>query len=282
MITIRPLTPNFGGEVVGLDYSQLEDEGVTRRLEYLWLRHSLLLFRGLDAEDEENLVRLSRVFGQLEIHGRTEYLSPKTPELLYVSNIRKGDRAIGILGDGEAGWHHDQSYLPRPAMGSLLAAHTVPAQGGNTSFADMAGAYEALPQSMKGRIEGLTALHSYAHFNAQYSEPANENQRKRQTDVVHPVVRQHPLTGRKALYVSPGVTVRIVGIPEDESAALLRELHAWATRPEFVYEHRWSIGDGVLWDNACTIHRREPFDPEQRRLMKRTTIRPPESLAVPV
>ena len=280
-LTTRPLTPHFGAEVIGLDLDQVDDEGVRRRLEHLWWQHQVLLFRGLDVENERRLVSLSKVFGRLEIHSRTEYLSPEVPELLYVSNIIQGNRKIGVLGDGEADWHTDQVYRPTPALGSLLAAAIVPPSGGNTSFADMYRAYETLPEKTKARIDGLKAICSYEHFNNQYSEPANDGQRKAGTDQVHPVVRTHPITGRKALYLAKAVTPFILDIPRAESDALIAELDAWCRKPEFVYEHKWQVGDGILWDNACIKHRRDPFDPSHQRLMKRTTIRPPESLGVP-
>ncbi|MGE0717650.1 MAG: TauD/TfdA dioxygenase family protein [Alphaproteobacteria bacterium] len=280
-ITTRPLTPHFGAEVIGVDLDQVEDEGVRRRLEHLWWKHQVLLFRGLDTADEKRLTGLSKVFGRLEIHSRTEYLSPTVPELLYVSNMKEGNRSIGVLGDGEADWHTDQVYRPTPALGSLLAAAIVPPEGGNTSFADMYRAYETLPEKTKKRIDGLKALCSYEYFNQQYSEPANDGQRKAGTEQIHPVVRTHPITGRKALYVARSVTPYILDIPKEESDELLAELDAQCRRPEFIYEHKWEVGDGVLWDNACVKHRRDTWDPVYPRLMKRTTIRPPESLGVP-
>ncbi len=280
-ITTRPLTPHFGAEVIGLDLDQVEDEGVRRRLEHLWWQHQILLFRGLDVVNEPRLASLSKVFGRLEIHSRTEYLSPQVPELLYVSNVKDNGRQIGVLGDGEADWHTDQVYRPTPALGSLLAAAVVPPEGGNTSFADMYRAYETLPEKTRRRIDALKALCSYEYFNQQYSEPANDGQRKAGTEQVHPVVRTHPITGRKALYVARSVTPYILDIPRAESDDLLAELDAWCRRPEFIYEHKWRVGDGILWDNACIKHRRDTWDPIYPRLMKRTTIRPPESLGVP-
>lgn len=281
-ITVRNLTAtDFAVEVQGVTLDDVGLEGVQRRLQHLWLKHQVLVFRGLDTEDEQRLIRLSQVFGKLEIHSRHEYLSAKVPELLYVSNIKEGERKIGVLGDGEAGWHTDQTYRPTPALGSLLAGHIVPPEGADTSFADMYRAYDSLPDSLKKRLEGLRAVHSYEYFNQQYSEPANRIQRQDGTEQTHPVVRTHPITGRKAMYAPKSVVPYIVGLEPDESRALIEELHDRCFRPEFVYRHQWSVGDGVLWDNACTMHRRDTWDPKYQRLMKRTTIRPPEDLAVP-
>jgi len=282
MITVTNLTPtDFVAEVGGFTLDDVQQEGVRRRLQHLWLKHQVLVFRGLDTDNEPRLTNLSRVFGELEVHSRTEYLSGAAPELLYVSNLKEDGRKIGVLGDGEAGWHTDQTYRPKPALGSLLAAAIIPAEGGDTSFADMYRAYDALPASLKAKLEGLNAVHSYEYFNNQYSEPANQTQKASGTEQVHPIVRTHPITGRKAIYVTKNIAPYIIGLSREESASLLGELYDRCFRPEFVYRHKWSVGDGVLWDNACVMHRRESFDPSDRRLMKRTTIRPPEDLAIP-
>lgn len=282
MITITNLTnSDFVAAVSGFTLDDLLKEGLRRRLHYLWLKHQVLVFRGLDADNEPQLTDLSRIFGELEVHSRAEYLSTAVPELLYISNLKDGDRKIGVLGDGEAGWHTDQTYRPKPALGCLLAAAIIPAEGGDTSYADMYRAYDALPASLKLRLEGLKAAHSYEYFNNQYSEPANQTQRASGTDQVHPIIRVHPITGRKAIYVTKNIAPYIIGLSREESADILNELYDRCFRPEFVYRHKWSLGDGVLWDNACVMHRRESFDPADRRLMKRTTIRPPEDVAIP-
>jgi taurine dioxygenase len=281
-IKVRNLSKtDFAAEVTGVTLDDVGLEGVQRRLQYLWLKHQVLVFRKLDTENEPRLAGLSKVFGRLEIHSRAEYLSSKTPELLYVSNIKQGERKIGVLGDGEAGWHTDQTYRPTPALGSLLAASVVPPSGGNTHFGDMYRAYDALPAALKKQLEGLRAIHSYEHFNQKYSEPANQQQRASGTEQTHPVIRTHPITGRKAVYITKNISPAIVGLDDASSQALLEELYDRCFRPEFVYEHKWTPGDGVLWDNACVMHKRDTWDPSHQRLMKRTTIRPPEDLAVP-
>jgi taurine dioxygenase len=157
----------------------------------------------------------------------------------------------------------------------------LPKEGGATYFADMSSAYERLPASLRKTISGRKAVQSYAYFNQYNSVPTTSEQKKKTPDVEHPIVRTHPLTGRKALYICPGMTTRIVGLPDAESKAVLDELFGWCVRPEFVYRHDWKHGDAVMWDNACTMHRRDPFDPESERLMKRTTILPPAALAIP-
>ncbi len=279
-ITTRPLSPTLGAEVSGVDMASALDADTAGTLRDLWRRHGLLLFRGQELE-EKQLVEFSRNFGSLEIHLRREYLSSENPEVLYVSNMKKEGRPIGILADTEVGWHYDQIYLPRPAVGSLLYAVVIPSDRGATSFADMSAAYEALPGSLKQRIEGRKAVQSYEAFNRSYSVPTSEEQRRKTPDIEHPLVRTHPYTGRKALYICPGMTTRIAGLPEEESSALLAELFAWSTQPRFVYTHSWRLGDALLWDNASTMHRREPFDTNQQRLMKRTTILPDADRAAP-
>jgi len=275
------LGETFAAEVGQVNLTDMDDATV-EEIRGLLARYGVLLFRNLSMT-EEDLVAVSRRFGDLEIHVRKEYLSPDNPEILYVSNIKeKGTgRAIGILSTTEVGWHYDQIYLPRPAVGSFLCADILPANGGETSFADMSTAYEELPDAIKAQIEGRKAVQSYEAFNRSFSVPTNKDQTRQMPDVEHPIVRTHPLTGRRALYLCPGMTTQIVGLPEDESADLLQELFDWTVQPRYVYTHKWRPGDGLLWDNACTMHRREPFDTSEQRLMKRTTILPPADLAVP-
>ena len=174
-----------------------------------------------------------------------------------------------------------QIYLPKPAVGSLLMADTLPPEGGNTEFADMCAAWDALPEETQQRLEGCLANQSYEAFNKAYSVPTNNKQKARSPDIHHPLVRTHPVTGRKALYLCPGMTTEIVGWNAEDSAEMLEFLFDWTTRSEFVYSHEWQPGDALMWDNACTMHRRDPFDPQHQRLMKRTTILPPAELAVP-
>lgn len=276
----RKLAKTFGAEIEGISVVAEPTAESISEAKALWAEHKLLLFRGQDVS-EEDLVGFSRQFGDLEIHVRTEYLSPQHPEILYVSNMKKDGKLVGILSDTEVGWHYDQIYLPRPAVGSLLAAHTLPSQRGNTEFADMAAAYAALPEDIKQQLEGKKATQSYEAFNRAYSVPTNDTQKRRSPDIDQPIVRTHPITGIKALYLCPGMTTKIVGLSESDSDEMLEYLFEWSVRPEFVYSHEWQAGDCLMWDNACTMHRRDPFDQNEARLMKRTTILPPAELAVP-
>lgn len=279
--TVSPLGKTFGAIVEGIDLSIDSDPDTMAEVKKLWAAHQLLLFRGQSINEEE-LVSFSRGLGDLEIHLRREYLSPDNPEILMISNIKDGDRSIGILSDTEVGWHYDQIYLPKPAVGSLLYSVKLPSNGGQTSFADMTAAFQSLPDDMKAKLDGKKAIQSYEAFNAQFSVPTNKNQKKMSPDIAQPLVRTHPITGRKALYICPGMTIQIVGLDDDDdSRETLEFLFDWCVRDEFVYTHEWALGDALLWDNASTMHRREPFDTNEQRLMKRTTILPPEEIAQP-
>ena len=280
-IQIRELSPSFAAEVLGIDLSDDHGPDVVDEIKRLWWQHQILLFRGQTIDEVEE-ARFSGKLGPLEIHLRHEYLSRETPEILYVSNIVEDGRQIGILSNNDVGWHYDQIYLPKPAVGSMLYAVELPQNDGDTYFADMTTAFERLPARIKSKLEGKRAIQSYATFNRTYSVPTDEDQTKKSPDIDQPVIRTHPYSGRKSLYICAGMTTRILGMPEQESDELLAYLFEWCVRPEFVYRHEWQLGDAILWDNASTIHRRDPFDTNQRRLMKRTTILPQPEVAVPV
>jgi len=255
-ISVKPLH-NFGVEIKGVDLSSPQDDASIATLRRHWTEHGVIIFRDQHHLDESSLVRFSRYFGDLEIHVRREYLSTDNPEILYVSNKTKSGKSIGILSDHEVGWHHDQIYLERPALGSLLYAVEIPPSGGNTEFINLANAFDSLPAQTQQQIEPLRAVQSYAYFNGQWSEP------------------------RKAIYADPGMTVSVKGFPENKSRQLLDSLFEHAIRDEFLYSHEWQLGDAIMWDNASTMHRRGEFDSSHSRLMKRTTILPPADRAVP-
>jgi alpha-ketoglutarate-dependent taurine dioxygenase len=198
------------------------------------------------------------------------------PEVGLISNLKDGQaRPIGGLGDGEIQWHSDQSYMMKPATGAVLYALELPPEGGPTSWVDLCAAYAGLSDRLKRMVEGRRAVFSYVKRLAGYQgvDRAISEEAKRKTPpVLHPLVHTHPVTGRKALYLDSTTTIGIDGMDDTSGSALLDEVYAFATRPEFVYRHHWRVGDVVMWDNGFTMHRREPFDPAARRLMKRTTI----------
>ena len=280
-LSVRPLTPVFGSEVVGATSIMGSPAWLERVLNQLWGRYGILLFRDCNFS-EPGEVAFSRMFGELEIHGRHEYNSKTNPELLYVTNRRDLGLPDDAISNSELEWHTDQSYLPRPAMGSLLYAVEVPDEGGDTYWADTAAAYDRLPEKTKARIAGLRAVHNHGRVEAQYGVKINEFQAKRSSRIEsHPVVRTHPITLRKTLYLASTVVTHIEGLPAAESDALLAELYAAMTEPDLVYRHRWRPGDAVLWDNARVIHRRDGFPEDKIRFMRRTTIRPPSEISIP-
>jgi taurine dioxygenase len=270
----RPLEGSLAREVLGLRLWEPLDDFTADQLRDLWALHPVLVIRR-QALAERELADFSALFGPLERVVRTEWASPAVPEIGLISNLRDGQgEPIGGLGDGELQWHSDQSYMMNPATGAALHAVELPPEGGTTSWVDLAGAYAALPDRLKRLVEGRHGVFSYVKRLAGYQgvDRVISSEAKRKTPpVLHPLVHTHP-TGRKALYLDSTTTIGIAGMDAASGSALLDEIYSFATRPEFVYRHKWQVGDVVMWDNGATMHRREPFDPTARRLMKRTTI----------
>jgi taurine dioxygenase len=228
----------------------------------------VILFRG-QGLTEERQVRFAEKFGPpARIH--TSQFVRGHPAVMLISNIREDGKPIGALPDGEMQFHSDQCHQERPAMASMLYAIEVPGVGGDTLFANGYLAYETLPDEVKRRIAGRRALNAYDYDNA--ATRRGSRLAEGVPSCMHPVVRTHPATGRKALYVNRLMTVRIEGLPERESDELLDYLFDHQERPEFVYEHVWRPGDLLMWDNRCTLHARTDFSPDERRLMRRVTI----------
>lgn len=276
---VQPSTAPLGNEITGLDISQDIDAETFAELRAAFNTHSVLVFRNQNLTPEQQ-IRFSRGFGDLEIHVMERYLLPGYPEIFRVSNIVENGQRIG--GSGEF-WHTDLSYIAEPSRGSLLYSLEIPMRDGvalgDTEFASTAAAYDALPEATKQRIEGLHGIHRYGDIYAKISQarggPAlTETQKKMTPDVIHPVVLTHPFTGRKSLFVNEGFTAGIVGMPDNESASLLRELYDHCTKPEFIYRHKWQLGDLIMWDNWATVHRATGgYTAEQRRLLLRTTLK---------
>jgi taurine dioxygenase len=271
----RSLGGSFARELLGLRLWELQDDRTVDQLRQLWAHHAVLVVRR-QALSETELADFSGLFGPLERVVRTEWASPVVPEVGLISNLKDAQaRPIGGLGDGELQWHSDQSYMINPATGAMLYAVELPPEGGTTSWVDLSAAYDALPDRLQRVIEGKRAVFSYVKRLAGYQgvDRVISAEAKRKTPpVLHPLVHTHPVSGRKALYLDSTTTVAIEGMDDGGDSALLDEIYAFATQPRFVYRHDWQVGDVVMWDNGFTMHRREPFDPEARRLMKRTTI----------
>ena len=287
-LDIRRFDAALGAEVRGVDLSRDLDDATFAAVERAWNEHSVLLFRD-QSIDEARQLAFSRRFGDLEIHVLDQYLHPEHPEILIVSNVMDGDRHVGIYDAGRY-WHTDLSYMAVPSRGSLLYAIEIPhdAAGeplGDTLFASTSAAYDALDAATRRRISGLKAEFSLANRHAKLvadGDPGaalSETHQDRAPPVVHPVVRTHPITGRRSIYVNEGQTAGILGLPEDEARDLLHELCAHCTRAEFVYRHRWRAGDLLIWDNIPTQHLAIcDYALPQRRYLHRTTLRgtPPQ------
>src|SRR6516162_3908309 len=275
VLEVRPLDESFAREVVGLRLWEVQVDQTIDELRALWARHPVLVFRR-QALSEDELADFSARFGPLEHIVRTEWASPVRPEVGLISNLKDAQaKPIGGLGDGEIQWHSDQSYMLNPATGAMLYALELPPEGGATSWVDLSAAYAGLPDRLKQAIEGKRGVFSYVKRLAGYQgvdRLISEEAKRKTPPILHPLVHTHPITGRKALYLDSTTTVGIDGMDETSGAALLEEIYQFATRPEFVYRHHWRVGDALLWDNGFTMHRREPFDPLARRLMKKTTI----------
>ncbi len=277
-LRVGRLAETFVGEVSGVDLSRLDDAATTA-IKEAWLAHKVLVFHGQQL-DEDALVAFAERLGDVEIHLRQTRTSGRR-EVLLVSNIKEDGKPIGRLGNQELNWHMDQIFMAQPTAGTILYAIEVTPEGGDTWFCDLAAAYDALPPGLKAKVEGRSAVHSAATADRRVGIQLTEEQRLQAPEIVHPLVRTHPLAGEKGLYFSMNHTARIDGLSEEESLPLLEELRAHATQPRFVYAHRWQVGDLVLWDNAATMHRRDPFPDQYPRLMRRVGFNFPADLRTP-
>jgi taurine dioxygenase len=268
------LSPCIGVEVRGVDLRQPVLDGDYRRLREALNKHSLLLFRN-QRIDEARHVAFSRQFGTLVGHVLKQFLMSAYPQIYVLSNVVEGGKSIGNHKEGW-NWHSDLSYKAEPSMGALLYALEVPPEEGDTFFASMHVAYEALDAGTRERIRNLKATHSYANYYGKAfadRNPLTEEQKVATPDVVHPLVRTHPETGRLSLYVGEDVVKDIVGLPAEDGRQLLAKLNAHAISPSFSYRHKWRVGDLLIWDNRSTMHRATPYDDvKYRRVMHRTTI----------
>jgi taurine dioxygenase len=275
-IGIVPTGAALGAEVRGVDLTSLDDRQFVA-LRRAWHQHQVILVRGQTLGDQD-LVAFSRRFGDLDwapVQETGRRFVEGLPEIYIVSNVKLNGEPIGSLGAGEAVWHTDMSYLDTPPMASTLYAIEVPPSGGNTSFCSMYAIYEALPTELKRRIAGLKIKHDGTYNSGGFLRQgvtATDDPRT-SPGAVHPLVCTHPDTGRQMLYLGRRRNAYLVGLELAESEALLDELWRFVERPEFKWEHVWRVGDLVMWDNRCTMHRRDPFDDATRRIMHRTQIK---------
>jgi len=264
----RPLSDALGVEILEVDLRDSLSPTRVARLREAWYGGLILLLRDQTLA-EAHQVRFAQYFGEpgrtINVHNTGNH-----PAIMLVSNIRKDGKPIGALPDGEMQFHSDQCYVERPAAASMLYAIEVPRVGGNTMFANTYLAYETLPADIKRRVAGCMALNAYDYDNA--ATFRGTRIRDGVPHYSHPVVRTHPATGRKALYVNRLMTIAIEGFPAAESDELLNLLFDHQEQRRFVYEHVWRVGDILMWDNRCTLHARTDFAPTERRLMRRITL----------
>ncbi|WP_250453831.1 TauD/TfdA family dioxygenase [Caballeronia sp. ATUFL_M2_KS44] len=275
-ITIRPFDGPLGAEVIGLELSRPLSQADFARIHRAHLDYHVLVFRDQHITPDEQIA-FSKRFGPLQRHVLHQFALGGHPEVLIVSNIVENGKPIG-LGDAGHFWHSDLSYKEKPSLGSMLHAQALPATGGDTLFANQHLAWDTLPAHLKQAIEGRKAEHTYLakYAELQKRSPWRPNLTAEQIaqvkPVEQPIVRTHPETGRKALFVSEHFTTRIIDMPEDESRALLDELFAHSVQPAFVYRHAWRDHDMVFWDNRSVMHLAAGTPDDQRRKLYRTTI----------
>ena len=271
--SVRPLAPQIGAEIAGIDLSRPLAGETFEAIESAWHAHCVLLFRGQTLTEAQQ-VAFSERFGALSKLALMKF-KDRHPAVMFVSNIRENGELIGALPDGEMFFHSDQCYVERPAKATLLYAIEIPSQGGNTLFANTYRAYETLPDALQRKIEGRRAMniaeYNIGTINSSAIERLNgpDANTKR---YAHPMVRTHPVTGRKALYVNRLLTAYVEGMPREESEAVLKALFDHQEQAGFVYEHVWQPGDLVIWDNRCTVHARTNFDASERRLLRRVIV----------
>lgn len=275
-IEVVPTGAALGAEIRGVDLTSLDDRQFAA-LKRAWHRHQAILIRGQHLRDQD-LIAFSRRFGDLDwapVQETGRRFVEGLPEIYIVSNVKVNGEPIGSLGAGEAVWHTDMSYLDMPPMASMLYALEVPPTGGNTSFCSMYAIYDALPAKTRRHIADLKIKHDGTYNSGGYLRqgvtPTDDP--RSSPGAVHPLVCTHPDTGRKMLYLGRRRNAYLVGLELAESEALLDELWQFVARPEFAWEHVWRVGDLVMWDNRCTMHRRDPFDDTSRRIMHRTQIK---------
>ena len=275
-ISVVPSGAALAGEIRGVDLRDITDQDFAA-IHRLWLDHLVLLFRGQRLDDDQ-LIAFSRRFGALDwapVQETGRRFVEGRPELYVISNVVENGEPIGSLGAGEAVWHTDMSYMPDPPKASMLYALEVPPAGGDTGFVNMYLGYEAMPSALKRRLEGLKIKHDGTYNSGGYVRQGVDatDDPVRSPGMIHPLVCTHPESGRRVLYLGRRRNAYIVGLPLADSEALLDEIWQYAARDEYTWYNQWRVGDLVLWDNRCTMHRRDAFDSSARRIMHRTQIK---------
>jgi alpha-ketoglutarate-dependent taurine dioxygenase len=282
-ISIKNLDAPLGAEISGIDLSTPLAQDDVEVIEDAWRERLVVVFRGQRLSDPQ-LLAFSRNFGELDPPGPNPYGEPFNklhPEINVISNVIENGKPIGNLGDGEAVWHADMTYVDVPPKAAMLHSLEVPSSGGNTYFANMIAAYETLPADLRAAAEAKVAVHDASLNSAGMLRKGYKEVRdvRETVGAHHPLVRTNPKTGRRALFLGRRPNAYVLGLEVADSEALLDSLWAHATQPRFAMRHEWRVGDLLMWNNLSVLHRRDPFDPKSRRVMHRTQIRGNERIA---
>ena len=279
-LTVTPRHPALGAEVRGIDMRKPMDPTTVRAVRDAWTRHLVLIFPDQPITDQEH-VAFTRQFGEPEIFHQTSLhlRSDDVKEIFLVSNVDARNRIVMPSDPGQKQlnssrqWHTDSSYKALPSIGSLLHGIEISRTGGITQFINMYMVYDELPDALRRQVEGRKARHDFAMLSRLTGAPAPSGaERAAVPPVWHPMVRRHPESGRKSLFISSIYNDMIEGMGEDESRRLIEDLSAFAAQPKYMYRHVWEPHDVLMWDNRCTVHAVTPYDPHERRVMHRTTI----------
>ena len=279
--TLAPFPGGIGADVVAIDLGHELDAAQLEVIRDAWHRHLVLRFRGQSLTDEQ-LMAFSARLGELDrapkrsatatpIVGIADYV-------LTVSNVVENGKPIGELGDAEASWHQDMTYNDKPPVGALLYALELPPRGGDTSFCDLYRAYETLDPALQERVRSLSCIHDITLDSAGRPRKGHTptTDPRESKGAVHPLVRVHPRTGRRHLYLGRRKWAYVPTLSLEDSEAVLDAIWAHCARPEFHWTQRWELGDLILWDNRCTMHRRDSFPSDSRRVLHRTQLRTDE------
>ena len=279
-LTVHKLAPHIGAEVCGIDLAASMNDATFAAIKRAWLSHGVLLFRGQHLDDMQQ-VSFAERFGPLA-HTLKHFEGTAHPAIMYITNEKKDGKYIGALPDGEMFFHSDMCYLEQPCMAAMLHALAIPPEGGNTLFASMYAAYDSLPADLQEMLHGAMAMNSYdpgygaSNVKARIEISADTGGIDAHSSTTrsysHPVFRTHPATGKRTIYVNRLMTEYIVGKARAESDALLTRLFDHQEQAQFQYEHRWQVGDVLIWDNRCTLHARRDFDDRHLRKMRRVTV----------
>ena len=279
-ITVVPRHPALGAEIRGVDMRRPLDAPTRQEILDAWMKHLVVVFPDQPITDQEH-VAFTRQFGEPEIFHQTSLhlRSDRVREIFLVSNVDEDGRLMQPSEPSQKQlsssrqWHTDSSYRPQPSVGSLLHGIEISRTGGITQFINMYLVYNDLPESLRRQVEGRKARHDFSMLSRLVgSPPPTEQEKAAMPPVWHPMVRRHPVTGRKSLYISSIYNDAVEGMADGAARRLIEELDAFAAQPKYMYRHVWEPHDVLMWDNRCTVHAVTPHDPSERRVMHRTTI----------